>query len=173
LTQTEKYDELLLKNHHKRLVGSAALPEVQNVQKNTRNKNKFYGSYPKNKIGKHKNNMRQRPNSNKRKKDNTKSKNDNKCHKCGDFSCFAKNCRAPKHLIALYQKSLKEVKLAGDTRYEAHFNLASEAIQKEGCSNQAPKEQVNNNSLNIEENLSSTDNMLLDFGSGDMFGDLE
>jgi hypothetical protein len=32
---------------------------------------------------------------------------------------------------------------------------------------------VNNNSLNIEENLSSTDNMLLDFGSGDMFGDLE
>jgi hypothetical protein len=68
---------------------------------------------------------------------------------------------------------LKEVKAVGDTRYEAHFNLASEAIQKEGCSNQAPKEQVNNNSLNIEENIPSTDNMLLDFGSRDMFGDLE
>ena len=71
------------------------------------------------------------------------------------------------------KKSLKEVKSAGDIRYEAHFNLASEAVPKESCSNQAPKEQVNNNSLNIEENLPSTDNMLLDFGSRDMFGDLE
>jgi hypothetical protein len=117
--------------------------------------------------------MRQRPNSNKRKKDNAKFKNDNKCHRCGDFSYFAKNCRASKHLVALYQKSLKEAKPAGDTRYEKHFNLASKAVQKEGCSNQAPKEQVNNNSINIQENLPSTDNMLLDFGSRDMFGDLE
>jgi len=89
------------------------------------------------------------------------------------FSYFAWNCCATKHLVALYQKSLKEVKSTGDTRYEAHFNLAFETVPKEGCSNQAPKEQVNNNSLNIEENLPSTDNMLLDFGSGDMFGDLE
>ena len=89
------------------------------------------------------------------------------------FLYFAKNCRAPKHLVALYQKSLKEVKPAGDTRYEAHFNLASKAVPKEGCSNQAPKEQLNNNSLNIEDNLPSIDNMLLHIGSGDMFGDLE
>jgi hypothetical protein len=73
----------------------------------------------------------------------------------------------------LYQKSLKAVKLAGDTRYEAHFNLVSEVVPKEDCSNQAPKEQVNNNSLNIEANFLSTDNILLDFGSGDMFGDLK
>ena len=86
---------------------------------------------------------------------------------------FAKNCRAPKHLVALYQKSLKEGKPAGDTRYEAHFNLASEAVLKDSCSNQVPKEQVNNNSLNIEENLPSMDNMLIDFGSRDMFGDLK
>jgi hypothetical protein len=68
------------------------------------------------------------PNSNKRKNDNAKSKNNNKCHRCGDFSYFTKNCRTPKHLVALYQKSLKEAKLAADTRYEAHFNLASEAV---------------------------------------------
>jgi hypothetical protein len=133
----------------------------------------FNGSFPKNKTGKHKYNRRQMPNLNKRKRNNAKSKNDNKCHRCGDFSYFTKNCHAPKHLVALYQKSLKEVKPAGDTRYEAHFNLVSEAVSKEGCSNQAPKEQVNNNSLNIEENLPSIDNMLPDFGSGDMFGDLE
>ena len=80
--------------------------------------NKFDGSFPKNKTGKRKHNRRQRPNSNKRKRDNAKSKNDNKCHRCGDFSHFAKNCLAPKHLVALYKKSLKEVKPAGDTRYE-------------------------------------------------------
>jgi len=171
LTQVEKDDELLLKNHHKRPVGSVPLPKVHNVQKNTRNK--LNGSFPTNKTGKCKHNRRQRPNSNKRKRDNAKSKYDNKCHRCGDFSHFAKNCRTPKHLVALYQKSIKEVNPAGDTRYEAHFNLASEAVPKEGCSNQAPKEQVNNNSLNIEENLPSMDNMLLDFGSRDMFGDLE
>ena len=33
LTQAEKNDELLLKNHHKCPVGSAPLPEVHNVQK--------------------------------------------------------------------------------------------------------------------------------------------
>jgi hypothetical protein len=106
-------------------------------------------------------------------KDNVKPKNDNKCHRCGDPSHFSRNCRISKHLVALYQKSLKEVKPAGDKRYEAHFNLASEVVQGEGCSKQAPKELVNNNSLNIEENLPSTDNILLDFGSRDMFGDLE
>jgi hypothetical protein len=126
LTQAEKHDELLLKNHHKPCW--SPLPEVRNVQKNTRNKNKFHGPDPKNKTGKRKHNRGQRPNSNKRKKDNVKSKNDNKCHRCGDFSYFAKNYHAPKHLVALYQNSLKEVKPAGDTRYEAHFNLASEAI---------------------------------------------
>ena len=171
LTQPKKHDELLLKNHHKRPVGSAPLPEVHNVQKNTMNK--FNGSFPKNKTGKCKHNKRQRPNSHKRKRDNVKPKNDNKCHRCVDFLHFAKNCHTHKHMFGLYQKSLKEVKPVGDTRYEAHFNLASEAVLKMGCSNQAPKEQVNNNALNVEENLPSTDNMLLDFGSGDMFEDLE
>jgi hypothetical protein len=131
LTHAEKHDELLLKNHHKHLVGpvgSTPLPEVHNVQKNTQNKNKFRGPDQKNKTSKCKHNRRQRPNSNKRKNDNAKSKNDNKCHRCGDFSYFAKNYHAPKHLVALYQKSLKGVKPAGDIRYEAHLNLASEAI---------------------------------------------
>ena len=93
-------------------------------------------------------------------------------------------------MVALYQKSLKEGKQAGDKRYETHFNLSSEATPKESCSyethfnlsseatpkescsEQAPK-QGNNKSLNMEDDLPSTDNMLIDFGSGDIFGDLE
>jgi hypothetical protein len=41
LSQAEKHDELLMKNHQKHHVGSAPLPEVHNVQKNNRNKQKF------------------------------------------------------------------------------------------------------------------------------------
>jgi hypothetical protein len=33
LSQVEKHDELLLKNHHKRPIGSAPLPKVHNVLK--------------------------------------------------------------------------------------------------------------------------------------------
>jgi hypothetical protein len=172
LTQAEKHDELLLKNHHKRPVGSAPLPEVHNVQEKP--KNKFKGKFPKNKFGKRKFNKKQRFNHNKKNKDNAKApKNDNKCHRCGDFSHFAKNCRTPKHLVALYQKSLKEAKPAGDKKYEAHFNLATEANKEAGCSKIAPKEQTRSKSLNIEEKMPSTDNMLIDFESRDMFGDLE
>ena len=71
LTQAEKHDELLLKNHHKRPVGSAPLLEVHNVQKNAQ-KNKFNGTTPKNKFGKRKHNKGQRPNSHKRKRDNAR-----------------------------------------------------------------------------------------------------
>jgi hypothetical protein len=68
---------------------------------------------------------------------------------------------------------LKEAKPARDTRYEAHFNLASKAVAEEGCSNQTPKEQVNNKPLNFEKDLPSMDNMLIDFSSEDMFGDFK
>ena len=46
-------------------------------------------------------------------------------------------------------------------------------LHLKGCSHQAPKEPMNNNTLNIKENFPSTDSMLIDFGSGDMFGDLD
>ena len=109
LSQAEKHDELLMKNHHKRPVGSAPLPEVHNVYKKAKNK-KFNGPAPKNTSGQRKHNIKQRPNSHKWKRDNARSKKHNKCHRCGDFSYFAKDCRAPKHLVALNQKSSKEGK---------------------------------------------------------------
>jgi hypothetical protein len=64
LTQAEKHDELLMKNHHKRPVGATPLPEVHNVQNNVKNK-KFKGSTsggPKNKPNKSKFNKKQKPN---------------------------------------------------------------------------------------------------------------
>ena len=146
------HGELLIKNHHKRPVDLALLPEVHNVQKKAKN-NKFNGPAPMNKPGQHKHNRKQRPNSHKWKRDNARPKKDNKCHRCGDFLHFAKNCRTPKHLVALYQKSLKESKQAGDTRYESHFSLASEATPEVGCSTQAQKNKQTTRLLKLKRNF--------------------
>ena len=143
---------------------------VHNVQKKAKN-NKFNGPAPKNKSSQRKHNRKQRPNSHKWKRNKARPKKDNKCHRYGHFSQFA-NCRAPKHLVAQYQKSLKEGKQAEHKRYETHFNLTFEATPKKSCSEQSPK-QGNNMSLNMEDDLPSMDNMLIDFGSGDIFGYLE
>jgi len=51
--------------------------------------------------------------------------------------------------VALYQKSIKEAKPAGDKKYEAHFNLATEANKEVGCSKIAPTELTHSKSLNI------------------------
>ncbi|KAJ1256596.1 hypothetical protein BS78_K340900, partial [Paspalum vaginatum] len=116
LAQAERNDELLLKNHHMRPVGSAPLPEVNYAQnKATNNKRKFSGSPPRNpnippgrrgrnfkKIHRHKENKRARG--------NAQITNDKPrvCHKCGCNTHFAATCRTPKHLVDLYLKSLRD-----------------------------------------------------------------
>jgi hypothetical protein len=168
LSQAKKHDGLLVKNHQKHLVGSAPLPEVHNVQKNNRNKQKFQRRDPRNKFNKRKFNKGNKPHFDNKKKDNAKPKNDKKCHRCRDYSHFAKACKTPKHLVALYQKSLKETKPTEEKRYETHFYLVSEN-KEVGCSREAPIKKNNTTT----KDLPSMDNMLIDFESGDIFGDLE
>jgi hypothetical protein len=165
LSQAKKH---IMKNHHKYPVGSAPPPEVHNVQKNNRNKQKFQRRDPRNKFNKRKFNKGNKPHLDNKKKDNAKPKNDKKCHRCGDYSYFAKACKTPKNLVALYQKSLKETKPAEEKKYETHFNLVSKD-KEVGCSREAPIKRKNTTT----KDLPSTDNMLIDFESGDIFGDLE
>jgi hypothetical protein len=168
LTQAEKHDELLMKNHHKHPIGAAPLPEAHSVQ----GKRKFKGSNsgdPKNKPEKQNFNKRQKPNHKGKRGGHAKAKNDTKCHRCGTFNHFTKDCRTPKHLVALYQKSLKDAEQSKgkSPRYEAHFNLAPAVTKEVGCSE-------NNDNLDLmKEKLPSTDDMLVEFTSNDMFGDLE
>jgi hypothetical protein len=157
-----------MKNHQKHPVGSAPLPEVHNVQKSNRNKQKFQRRDPRNKFNKRKFNKGNKPHFDNKKKDNAKPKNDKKCHRCGDYSHFAKACKTPKHLVALYQKSLKETKPTEEKRYETHFNLVSED-KEVGCSQDTP---IKGNNTTTKD-LPSTNNMIIDFESGDIFGDLE
>jgi hypothetical protein len=173
LTQAEKHDELLMKNHHKHPTGAAPLPEVHNVQgKGKKNKRKFKGSNfgdPKNKPEKKTFNKKHKPYHKGKRGGDARAKNDSKCHRCGTFNHLAKDCHTPKHLVALYQKSLKDAKQSKDKepRYEAHFNLAPAANKEVGCSNK------NDNLDLMKEKLPSTDDMLVEFTSNDMFGDLE
>ncbi|KAJ1293733.1 hypothetical protein BS78_01G091600 [Paspalum vaginatum] len=177
LTQGERNDELLLKNHHLRPVGSAPLPEVHNVQNNAQNKRKHGGPPPGNPHnssgGRRKNRnfiKNRRHKANKRARKNAPPTRDNGrlSHKCGCNTHFVATCRTPKHLVDLYLKSIRDAKQR-ENKYEAHFNQATE---KTGGSSSVPKESPNNKTPSQAMDLPPTDNMLIEYNSNDMFGDL-
>jgi hypothetical protein len=107
LLQAEKHDELTLRNHHQHSVGSASLSEVHH---NLKGNKKFDGSNNhQKKFGKFKEGKRNGKNKKNRAKGQGKGKGDAfTCHKCGGTNHFAKKYRTPKHLVELYQRSLKE-----------------------------------------------------------------
>jgi hypothetical protein len=71
------------------------------------------------------------------KKDGTPSKESNvQCQACDGFKHIAEKCRTPKHLVALYQKSLGKDKKAQGSRsgFEAHFSILTNSTFEAGCS---------------------------------------
>jgi hypothetical protein len=75
------------------------------------------------------------------KKDGTPSKGSNvQCQACGGFKHTAKKCRTPKHIVALYQKSLgKDMKAQGSrSGYEAHFSILTNSVFEVGYSSKDP-----------------------------------
>uniref|UniRef100_K4A1X9 Retrotransposon Copia-like N-terminal domain-containing protein n=1 Tax=Setaria italica TaxID=4555 RepID=K4A1X9_SETIT len=145
LLQAEKHDELLTKNHQLRPVGAAPLPEVHfNVQNN--NKKLSGKKFKKNFKGKWK--------------------------KCGCHNHIARKCNTPKHLVDLYQKyAAKQVH--GD-KIEAHFNTTDA-----GCSKGVPAEHNNekiqpqlDDSFGTGDMQMDTDDMIVDFQSNNIFGDM-
>ena len=155
-----------------------------NVQNNAENKKGFKGNSsnnPKNLTGKRKRNNNRRKFKG-RKKGKGKSKapqprsNGNKhCNRCGSDTHVAKDCRIPKHLILLYQKSLKDKKSSENLRFEAHFNLTHEERPEVASSHQAPAEQESNLNVLPEDvaPLSAMDNMFIEYCSMDLLGDLQ
>jgi len=179
LTQAEKYDELLLKNHHLRPVGSAPLPAVHNVQNNApNNKWKFNGpppGNPKNSTGRHgrKFNKNRRHKANKRACGNAPPPNgkERMCHKCGCNTHYAATSRTPKHLVDLYLKSIRENKQK-ESRYEAHFNQTTDD-KKAGVLSLTSQDSPNNQALTQNVDIPpALDDMLIEYGSNDMYGDL-
>ncbi|CAN6698539.1 unnamed protein product [Malus baccata var. baccata] len=98
LLVAEQNNELLIKNHNSRPTGSAPFPEV-NATSLEVNATSSGGD------------NRKRGRSHKRGKahmNNAPRNSEGACHRCGGNGHWARTCRTPKHLVELYQASLKE-----------------------------------------------------------------
>jgi hypothetical protein len=103
LLQTEKHDELTIKNHHQRRVGVAPLPDIYHNEKkpnfskdNNPTKN---GRSARRRCNRRKNRQLAKT----MKKDGTPFKGSIvQCRACGGFKHTTEKCRTPKHLVASY-----------------------------------------------------------------------
>ena len=158
LLQAEKHDELTLRNHHQRKVGTAPMPEVnynmksQNKKDDPRDNPKSSGKFNKGRRNRRKN----KKNAVAPRKDISTVKGD-KCKKCGCFNHSTKKCRIPRHLVALYQQSLGKGKSVGGSGYEAHFTTPANNDAEAGCS-----------SIHMD-----TENTIVEFAATDVFGDFD
>jgi hypothetical protein len=124
LLQAEKHDELTMRNHHQRPIGTTPLSDVNYSSKG---KEKVDGNKPSKNVDKTKKGKGNKHKKNKSKDQSLgKGKKSFKCHRCGGVNHIAKKCNIPQHLVDLYQKSLKEIGKAKGS-YEAHFNVAFDA----------------------------------------------
>jgi hypothetical protein len=103
LLQAEKHDELTMRNHHQRHIGTTPLPEVNY---SSQGKEKTNGSKPSKNIGKFKKSKKNKHKKNKFKDQSSgKEEKSFKCHRCGGANHIVKKCKIPSHLVDLYQKS--------------------------------------------------------------------
>jgi hypothetical protein len=134
LLQAEKHDELTIKNHHQCRVGAAPLPEIHHNEKNA---SASKDSTPK-KDGRYARHRRNRQKNIKlsmyMKKDDASSKKNNvQCKAHRTFKHTTAKCCTLKHLMPLYQKSLKrtrkfkvwelDMKLTSPSRRTRHLKL--------------------------------------------------
>jgi hypothetical protein len=89
------------------------------------------------------------------------------CHKCGGPNHFPRKCQTPKHLVELYQKSLKESN-NNKRSYETHFNDVTKEATTSGTIPSHPKmtKLTDNDDMDIE-------NTIVEYNSNDVFGDLK
>ncbi|XP_015054946.1 uncharacterized protein LOC107001393 [Solanum pennellii] len=126
LLVAEQHNELLMKNHESRSTGSMPFPEVNtaNIHQSRREK----GRGPSRGRGRNfnhgdrlalNNNLQhQQCKKNNEKHDVVQKKNsDNKCYRCGGKGHWSRTCRTPRHLVELYQASLKEVKYNAEANF--------------------------------------------------------
>jgi hypothetical protein len=101
LLQTEKHDELTLRNHHQCFIRSAPLSQVHHNVKSKENVDRSNNQQKK--FGKFKNDKRNGKNKKNRAKGQEKGKGKAfKCHKCGGLNHSAKKCLTLQHLVELY-----------------------------------------------------------------------
>jgi hypothetical protein len=94
------------------------------------------------------------------------------CWAFGGFKHIVDKWCTPKHLVALYQKSLGKEKKAQGSGYEAHFTILNNLkFEDDGLSKGPQEPSTNEPTLTIDDNMDS-DNSMVEFASNDMFGGL-
>jgi hypothetical protein len=175
LLQAEKHNELTIKNHHQRCIGAAPLPEIHHNEKKA---SASKDSTPK-KNGRSARHRRNRQKNRKllksMKKDGAASKENNvQCKTCGAFKHTAEKCHTHKHLVALYQKSLKKNKRVQGlgAGYEAYFSIPMNSTFEAGCLSKDPQNpSTDEPMLNVDDYMDS-DNTMVEYNLNDMFDDL-
>jgi hypothetical protein len=175
LLQAEKHDELTIKNHHQYCVRAAPRPEIHHNEKKTSD---YKDSNPK-KNGRsakrRSNKQKNRKLAKTMKRDGTSSKGNNvQCKICGAFKHTTEKCRTPKHLVALYQKSLgKDKKVQGSgSGYEAHFSIPTNSNFEARCSTKDPQNSSTDEPTLTVDDYMDSNNTMVEYNLNDMFGDL-
>ena len=106
----EQNNELLMKNHEARPTGSAPFPEVNAATYHPYNgQNRGCNSYNYDQQPKNVSEYQKGENIEKDNKSGENSKMvTNLCYRCGMKGHWSRTCRTPKHLVDLYQESLKK-----------------------------------------------------------------
>ena len=113
-------NDLLLKNHENRPTGSKPLPEVNKAyahharrEKGRKpNRGRDYGQEHNSNLG-----INHSSNKKEKRKDEKREATRECCFRCGGRGHYARDCRTPKHLVELYQESLKKK----EKNHEANF----------------------------------------------------
>jgi hypothetical protein len=85
------------------------------------------------------------------------------CKACGTFKHTTKKCHTPKHLVALYHKSLgKENK--------AHFSIPTNLMYLVGCSSKDSQNLSTDELTLTVDDYMDLDNTMVEYASNDMFG---
>jgi hypothetical protein len=119
LLVAEQNNELLMKNHNSRPTGSTPFPEANVVTSNEfepnqqhfrgRGRGQGYGR-DRGHHNEHRSNFKNKAHNHlkwKPKENTSFKKTDSTCHRCGGKGHWSRTCRTPKHLVDLYQASLK------------------------------------------------------------------
>ncbi|XP_015167582.1 uncharacterized protein [Solanum tuberosum] len=132
LLVAEQHNDLLMKNNESRPIGSMSFPEVNttNFHQSKRGKGRGRGRgrgrnfNHGDRIALNNNLHHNRCKKKDEKHEVVQRKNsDNKCYQCGRKGHCSCTCRTPRHLVELYQASLKEVKNNGEANFiSEHYN---------------------------------------------------
>jgi hypothetical protein len=187
LSQVDKHHELLLKNAHQHPSGFAPFPEVHyNAHSPAGNKkNSKENNSSKSWDGKRKFNNRRKffrrgkGDKGSGKASSPRDNSRNACSKCGYYNHTTKECRCPKHLVLLYQNSLKNPK-SNNPRYEDHFNStkATKVVQGSTLALLEPQNTLGQENTNTTGGMltlsheETVDDMLIEYFSKDPLGDL-